>query len=139
MSTHLGKILGELNRARGIDLGGYRRDMLERRLAARTGQVGKVDAEAYIERLRNDPDECNRLIDTITIKVSSFFRDPIVFEFLAQEVLPEIVRRKRRRCSRELRVWCAGCAGGEEAIRFSLTSFSLRGIVFLSQLESTSP
>lgn len=72
------------------------------------------DRAAYLERLRASLDECDRLIETITINVSSFFRDPMVYEALAREILPEIIGRKQMRRSKEIRVWSAGCAAGEE-------------------------
>jgi chemotaxis methyl-accepting protein methylase len=73
------------------------------------------DPGEYLKRLRSDPSECDRLIETIDIKVSSFFRDPLVFEFLAHRVLPLIMERHRRGHTRQIRVWSAGCAAGEEA------------------------
>jgi chemotaxis methyl-accepting protein methylase len=59
--------------------------------------------------------ECHRLIEAFLIKVSSFFRDLLVFESLAHRGLPLIIERHRRDPSRQMRVWSAGCAAGEEA------------------------
>ena len=73
------------------------------------------DPEAYPQRLRSDPLECDRLIEAVVIKVSSFFRDPIVFELLAQRILPRIMDRHRQEHTRQIRVWSAGCSTGEEA------------------------
>jgi len=39
----------------------------------------------------------------------------MVFEFLAKHILPQIISQHRRRGSRQIRVWSAGCASGEEA------------------------
>jgi len=120
MSDHLDKIVAELKAARKIDLSGYRRGTLRRRLAARIARVSDGDPEAYLRRLRTDPGEVNQLISTITIKVSSFFRNPLVFELVAQDILPDIIERKGRGRSREIRVWSAGCATGEEAYSLSI-------------------
>jgi hypothetical protein len=73
-------VLEELRQARRLDLGEYRRSTLERRLAARMAQVRLEDPGNYLRRLRSDASECDRLIEAILIKVSSFFRDPLVFE-----------------------------------------------------------
>ena len=108
-------VLAELRRARGLDLSDYRRATLERRLAARLANLRLKDPREYLQRLRSDPAECDRLIETIVIKVSSFFRDPLVFELLAHRVLPLIMERNRRVHTRQIRVWTAGCATGEEA------------------------
>jgi chemotaxis methyl-accepting protein methylase len=108
-------VLEELRRARGLDLGDYRRASLDRRLAARMARLRLKDPGEYLQRLRSDPLECDRLIETFLIKVSSFFRDPLVFESLAQRVMPLIIERHRREPTRQIRVWIAGCAAGEEA------------------------
>jgi len=108
-------VLEELRRVRGLDLSDYRRSTLERRLAARMARLRLKDPGEYLQRLRSDPSECDQLIETIVIKVSSFFRDPLVFEILAHRVLPLIMERHRREHTRQIRVWSAGCAAGEEA------------------------
>jgi chemotaxis protein methyltransferase CheR len=116
MSTvWLEAVLDELRRVRGLDLSGYRRASLERRLAARMARLRLNDPGEYLKRLRSDPLECDRLIEAILIKVSSFFRDPPVFEFLAHRVLPLIMERHRQEHTRQIRIWSAGCAAGEEA------------------------
>lgn len=116
MSTvWLEAVLEELRRARGLDLSDYRRSTLERRLAVRMARLRLKDPGEYLQRLRSDPSECDRLIEVILIKVSSFFRDPLVFEILAHRVLPLIMERHRREHTRQIRVWSAGCAAGEEA------------------------
>jgi chemotaxis methyl-accepting protein methylase len=84
----LESVLEEMQRVRGLDLTGYCRATLERRLANRMGSLRLKDSREYLRRLQSDPEECGRLIETITIKVSSFFRNPQVFESIAQRVLP---------------------------------------------------
>lgn len=64
----------------------------------------------------SDPDEgaleLERLANSLTIGETHFFRDAGQFDALANHVLPEIIERKRS--SRTLRIWSAGCASGEE-------------------------
>jgi chemotaxis protein methyltransferase CheR len=120
MEEHLDLILAELRSARGVDLSGYRRPVLRRRLAARMSRVGDSSVADYFERLQGDPEEYDRLIEAVAINVSSLFRDPLVFEILAGEVLPEIIDRKQRTGQREVRAWSAGCAQGEEAYSIAI-------------------
>jgi len=114
MTKNFDKILEILKQARGINFSGYRQDMLKRRVSVRLANLGIVDYACYLEHLESDPTECDKLIDTLAINVSSFFRNPIVCEILAQTVLPQIIAKKRRSRSRQIRIWSAGCAGGEE-------------------------
>jgi chemotaxis methyl-accepting protein methylase len=114
MTKDLDNILAKLKQERGIDFSGYRPSMLRRRISARLAKLGLDDLALYRQRLENDPSECDQLIDVIAINVSYFFRDPIVFEIIAQKILPEIINNKHRAGSKEIRAWSAGCAAGEE-------------------------
>ncbi len=108
-------ILDHLAQRRGFDFSGCHADMLERRIAGRLAATACKDLEEYLHCLQRDADELDRLIDAVTIKVSSFFRDPLTFELLAGRILPTIVREKAEVGDTSLRVWSAGCARGEEA------------------------
>ncbi len=120
MKSHLDRAVVRVRQVTGIDLAGYRRPMLERRLAARMRKLGLSDPAAYLLRLETHPSECGRLIDAVGINVSSFFRNPLVFEIIKERLLPEILERKRRKPSNEIRIWSAGCAGGEEAYSLAI-------------------
>jgi len=102
------KLLEVVRTQVGMDLTGYSRSVLSRRIAERRTHWG-LDADPYISLCRADAKECATLADTLAIHVSSFFRNPIVFEILAQSVLPRRMEEKD-----DIRVWSAGCATGEE-------------------------
>jgi chemotaxis methyl-accepting protein methylase len=48
------------------------------------------------------------------VNYSEFFRNPLTFAVLEKIVLPDLIRRARELGRRELRIWSAGCAGGQE-------------------------
>ena len=52
------------------------------------------------------------------INVTGFFRDPPVFDFLAKEVIPSLVRDHP--LDRPLRIWIAGCSSGEETYSLAM-------------------
>ncbi|MCU0232521.1 MAG: hypothetical protein MUE90_00600 [Thermoanaerobaculales bacterium] len=89
---------------------------LARERAAALGLAGVAD---YLELLRARPDskEWRLLLGRITIKESFLFRGPSQFEALARTILPELAAR---RGGGGLRVWCAGCARGEEAATLAI-------------------
>ncbi len=64
----------------------------------------------YAGILDTDQVEYDRLIDTLTINVSKFFRNPETFACIATKVLPQIWGST----SPVIRIWSAGCATGEE-------------------------
>lgn len=78
------------------------------------------DPEEYLRLLQRESSEREKLQKTITITVSSFFRDPLSFEMIGEMVLPEIFERKRAGGKETLRVWSAGCARGEEAYSLAI-------------------
>jgi chemotaxis protein methyltransferase CheR len=64
----------------------------------------------YAGVLDTDPVEYDKLVETLTINVSKFFRNPETFARIATKVLPELWASR----SPIIRMWSAGCATGEE-------------------------
>ncbi|MEO6922317.1 MAG: protein-glutamate O-methyltransferase CheR, partial [Bryocella sp.] len=56
--------------------------------------------------------------EAMTIRETSFFRDHLPWEMLAQCVLPELLAK--RRAEKRLRVWSAGCATGQETYSLAM-------------------
>lgn len=71
----------------------------------------QVNESKFIERLRSDTEERDRLVHAITVRHSWFYRDPGQLDALVQRM------RDRQLGSRKypLDIWIAGCAAGEEA------------------------
>jgi chemotaxis methyl-accepting protein methylase len=103
-----------------LDLRGYRRGMIERRVRARMDRLCIEDPARYLDLMRRDPAECDQLVAAVAINVSSFFRDPLVFDLIDALVLPDLLRSEDALAHRELRVWSAGCAQGEEPYSIAL-------------------
>lgn len=114
MKSELKSILDCLLERHGFDFSGYHPAMLERRIGQRLVAVGCGNYQDYHSHLVRHEEEIDALLDAITINVSQFFRNPLIFEFLAERVLPDIIEDKLRRQEPALRVWSAGCAMGEE-------------------------
>jgi two-component system CheB/CheR fusion protein len=105
-------LLAHLKRTRGFDFTGYKRASLERRIRKRMEAVGIDDYGAYIDYLEVHQDEFPALFDTILINVTGFFRDPPAWEYFSSDVLPRLLESVGP--TAPIRVWCAGCASGEE-------------------------
>lgn len=78
--------------------------------------VGVNKARDYHELLRN-PGSLNirdELMALVTVDESYFFRNPAQFRFLAMDLLPVIFQKKRENGLRQINIWSAGCAKGEE-------------------------
>ncbi len=92
--------------------GGFRRVRRQvcKRLARRLRQLDLADLTGYRTHLDTDPAEWSTLDAICRISISRFHRDRAVFDFLGDEVLPQLARG-----ASALRCWCIGCAAGEEA------------------------
>jgi len=75
--------------------------------------------EEYLDMLtvRSDSPEWRHLLARITVKESYLFRGRGQMDALSHTILEELaaIRRDRR-----LKVWCAGCARGEEAVTLAI-------------------
>ena len=107
-------IIEILRRGRGVDFTGYAPSLLERQIWRRMADSGHADLAGYGEYLLAAPDELDRLLDAFTVNVSSFFRNPLTFDYLAQRILPSLMAAKKQQKSASLRIWCAGCSFGAE-------------------------
>jgi len=94
-------------------------DALEEFARERVASAGFADIESYVQSLRRhgDSDEMRRLLGQFTIKESYLFRGRAQFDALVGTILSEITARRR---GRRVRVWCAGCARGEEAATLAI-------------------
>ncbi|HLJ64497.1 MAG TPA: chemotaxis protein CheB [Stellaceae bacterium] len=96
----------------------YKPGTLQRRIERRMAVAGVMESGRYLKLLRQDPQELELLAKDLLINVTSFFRDPKAFEFLAKEIVPGLVRMHG--ADRSLRIWVAGCSTGEETYSIAM-------------------
>ncbi|NOY05346.1 MAG: protein-glutamate O-methyltransferase CheR [Chlorobi bacterium] len=108
------EVLDKLRVHTGHDFTGLQPDIAQRQINSRIRTAGCKDLQTYLNKLESSETEAVLLAQTLTINVSSFFRNPLVFEYLRQRVLPELLLKKTKRGEQTLRIWSAGCATGEE-------------------------
>jgi two-component system CheB/CheR fusion protein len=110
----LSKIIDLLRARTAHDFRLYKPGTLQRRIERRMAMAAvETDGmDRYLEILRSDASELNLLAKDLLINVTSFFRDPKVFELLENTILPDLVRDHS--ADRPLRIWIAGCSTGEE-------------------------
>jgi two-component system CheB/CheR fusion protein len=112
-------LLERIRERSDIDFSTYKTATIIRRLRGRMGATRHTSLAAYATLLENDPEEYAKLISSLLIKVTEFFRDPKVFQHLRDQVLPDLIDDARRH-GRQLRIWSAGCATGEEAYSLAM-------------------
>ncbi len=89
--------------------------LLERRLAHRLEVNNLSNYRDYHRYLLYDPkrdEELSVILDILTTNETYFFREKCQLKAFTEEILPEIMERKKDR--RRLKIWSAGCSTGEE-------------------------
>ena len=114
----LNRILTLLRSGTGHDFSQYKKSTIGRRIERRMAQHGMDDPALYASHLKAHPEELQSLFRELLINVTSFFRDPLAFAALKDEVLPTLLTERAERPV--LRVWVAGCATGEEAYSLAI-------------------
>jgi chemotaxis protein methyltransferase CheR len=94
------------------DFRSYAMASIKRRLKQAREQLGFVTLSAMQESLLHDPAMLPRLVGYLTVQVSDMFRDPVFFRAIREKVVPHL------RTYPSLKVWIAGCSGGEELYSF---------------------
>jgi len=106
------RILNLLKRSTGVDFTYYKHSTIKRRTFRRMALHRLDDLGDYLAYLKDNPDEVSALYADILINVTSFFRDPDVFEELKSSVFPALTRD--RSDDQPIRIWVPGCSTGEE-------------------------
>jgi two-component system CheB/CheR fusion protein len=115
---HLQALLDFLRSQGDIDFSSYKKATIRRRLHRRMVSLGIQDLGEYVQFVQRTPQEYSRLVSSFLVKVTEFFRDQELFDYLRSQILPGLIEEARQRGG--LRIWSAGCATGEEAYSIAM-------------------
>jgi chemotaxis protein methyltransferase CheR len=105
-------LLEALYRRYHYDFRHYSRASIKRRLRQALKHLGYENFSALQDGVLHDPAVLPQLLDYLTVQVSEMFRDPSYWRALREKVVPHL------RTYPSLKVWIAGCSGGEELYSF---------------------
>ncbi|HKU37094.1 MAG TPA: protein-glutamate O-methyltransferase CheR [Polyangiales bacterium] len=111
---------------RGFEFGSYARSGLLRRLCKHVRESGFDDCTTYAAYLSEHEQEYERLSAAVLVHRTEFFRDAKAWLSLSHEALPLLLADKPP--DENVRVWCAGCATGQEAYSLAITLAEALGI-----------
>ncbi|MBV9430545.1 MAG: PAS domain-containing protein [Hyphomicrobiales bacterium] len=114
----LRRILAHLRVRTGHDFSQYKRSTIVRRIARRMQVTRADDLREYYNFVRENAEEAQSLLGDLLISVTTFFRDPEIFEAVKSRVIPHLFDNKDPSAS--VRVWVPGCATGEEAYTIAM-------------------
>ena len=95
-----------------IDVSAYSIGFINNMIKTRMEQLKIETPLAYAAIISYDESEIEKIKDNLTNSHSLFFRNRLTFETLRQVYLPVIMTQKKD--EDEIRIWSAGCAGGQE-------------------------
>ncbi|MEM8780008.1 MAG: chemotaxis protein CheB [Cyanobacteria bacterium P01_G01_bin.49] len=111
-------ILNILVEQEDIDFSHYKVSTLSRRIHHRCALTRQSNLDHYTRLLKHSPEEQKQLRQDLLIGATAFFRDQPAWEFLANEVLPNLVEALED--NQQLRIWVSACATGEEAYSMAI-------------------
>ena len=112
------KICILLRESTGHDFSHYKKSTVYRRIERRMAIHQLARIADYVRYLRENKQEVDLLFKELLIGVTSFFRDPDVWEYLQDKALPELLAGIPEGTA--LRAWVAGCSTGEEAYSLAI-------------------
>ena len=117
-------VLAEL----GLNWSGDKKYLLYARLQRRLQYLKLSTFRDYHDYLQNQNNgvEIQHLYNSVTTTKSGFYREKQHFEFLRQEIFPEMKEQMIRK-RKKLRFWSAGCSCGEEAFNLAIEAHDFLG------------
>lgn len=119
-------LLDYLKQSHGFDFTTYKRPSLMRRIQERMRTLSIENYSAYLDYIKENPEEFTPLFNTIEINYTGFFRDPEAWDYIAKEIIPRIIASKSE--SESIRIWSAGCASGEETYTLAILLAEALGV-----------
>jgi chemotaxis protein methyltransferase CheR len=95
--------------------------MLQSRLQKRLRELEMSNFKEYCDYVFSKDginNEIIHMLDVVSTNKTDFFREPVHFDYLQANVLPEFVQQKA--ASKTIKVWSAGCSSGEEPYTISI-------------------
>lgn len=124
-SAQIEEILGLIHDVAGRQRPGtqelvFKNDFLARIFHSHMQKCSVGNVDEYITLLKNAPSELDYLYDSLHINYSEFFRNSLTFAALEAIILPDLISRRKKNGSQEIRIWSSACADGKEAYSIAI-------------------
>jgi len=109
-----------LARNHDFDFSKFADPFLEDILRKRTAETSCDSVAAYADLLQHDVAEASVFLDFLQINYSEFFRNSLTFAVLENILLPQMTSVNPGERQKEIRIWSAACASGQEAYSLAI-------------------
>jgi len=120
MQNAISNIIRFIKLSTGKDLSTFDKDFFRQTLEKRTRETGFRNAKGYYNFIKEHTEEVVKLIKSFNITYSEFFRDPLILALLKQWVLPSFFTKRDNFEKKEIRIWSAAAAAGQEAYTMAM-------------------
>lgn len=110
----------------GLNIGITKKPLVYSRLVARVRMLKLNSFSDYcaILETKSSREELSHLLSALTTNVTHFFREIHHFEYLAEKILPNLIRRAEQ--GESIRIWSSACSAGQEAFSIAATLLKYR-------------
>lgn len=108
------KFLKDLNVMYGYDYTEYQIDSIIRRINIAMTREGVYDFNLFKEQVLNNEEVFHNLFLDLSINITEFFRNPEVFAFIKNKILPYLNSYSH------IKIWSAGCSNGKEVYSLAI-------------------
>ena len=105
----------KVSRIINIDLSSYKEKRVERRSKNLMRKYNIDNYDNYVSKIRNDHQFKEEFIEHMMINTSEFFRNPENYDFLAEEILPDLFNKHDK-----VKIWSAASSNGCEAYTIAI-------------------
>ncbi|MCC9600699.1 protein-glutamate O-methyltransferase CheR [Stieleria sp. JC731] len=107
----------------GLSIDERKAVLVDTRVKRRCTTIGCQTPQEYCRRLRHEDqssEELGQLIESLTANETSFFQGYPQLAYFANDVVPELIARRKAAGERKLSVWSAACSTGDEAYTLAI-------------------
>jgi len=119
-------IIELLEQKYGINVSKYDDSFLNKSIQKRIVETFCITNDEYVKYLEQNNNEGQILLDSLQIAYSEFFRNPLTVAALERIVLPSLIMKKENDKRKEIRIWSAACAAGQEVYSMAIICEELK-------------
>lgn len=109
-----------LLKTHSVDISKFDETFLEKIIRKRITETLCNSEATYCTLLEQNEKEGKIFFDSLFINYSEFFRNSLTFSVLEKIILPTLISKKTKTKRKEIRIWSAACATGQETYSLAM-------------------
>jgi len=109
------KLIESVQQANGFDLGCFASTSLKRRTVGFMQKENISNLDILIDKLTSSKEYFEHFLDKSTVEVTEFFRDPALWRYFRDEIIPQIFK-----ANPQVNIWFPGCSSGDEVLTMAI-------------------